>query len=454
MDEKLELFKNTPIPRAIAALAIPTVLTQIITAIYNLADVFWVGRTGDPDQVAALTLAFPLFMGLTLIGNLFGIGGNSFIARSLGAEKWEQARKASTFSFYGALAVTVVFGAAVYLNMDPLLRLIGASDATIGYTRQYLVWVLLAGGLQTEASLMLGHLLRAIGEAKKASAGLMLGGLLNIALDPLLIFGLKMGAPGAGVATCLSNTAALIYLLVQWRRLHTDIVDLRPAHFSLQGHIVKSVLLVGFPSALIILLASTGNMVMTRCSSAYGDVAIAAFGVTQKANLLVAYIANGLAQGVMPLISYNYVAGAGERVRRVIRLSTLLLLCFAVLTVALLELLPRQYMLAFISDEETVALGTRFLRILCLPIPCQCVIIIMNSIFQAIGKWKYSLALNVARQGVLNIPMLLIMDRLFGLSGLVRAQPIAELFSLLFALGLFLREVRCGNIYSDEPKEV
>ncbi len=454
MDEKLEIFKNTPIPKAIAALAIPTVLTQIITAIYNLADVFWVGRTGDPDQVAALTLAFPLFMSLTLIGNLFGIGGNSFIARSLGAEKWEQARRTSTFSFYGSLIVTVVWGVVFYLNMDPLLRLIGASDATIGYTRQYLIWVLLVGGLQTEASLMLGHLLRAIGEAKKASAGLMLGGLMNIALDPLLIFGLKMGAPGAGVATCVSNTAALVYLLIQWRRLRSDVIDLNPKRFTLQGHIVKSVLLVGFPGALIILLASSGNMVMTRCASAYGDVTIAAFGVTQKAGLIVAYIANGMSQGVMPLISYNYVAGAGERVKRTLRLSILLLLAFAVLVVALLELFPRQYMLLFIDDPATVELGTRFVRVMSLPIPCPCLFVILNSVFQSLGKWKYSLFLSVMRQGVLIIPTLLIMDRLFGLTGLVWAQPIAEVFAALLALGLFLREVKFGNIYSNEPKEV
>ena len=454
MDEKLEIFKNTPIPKAIAALAIPTVLTQIITAIYNLADVFWVGRTGDPDQVAALTLAFPLFMSLTLIGNLFGIGGNSFIARSLGAEKWEQARRTSTFSFYGSLIVTVVFGVVFYLNMDPLLRLIGASDATIGYTRQYLIWVLLVGGLQTEASLMLGHLLRAIGEAKKASAGLMLGGLMNIALDPLLIFGLKMGAPGAGVATCISNTVALVYLLIQWRRLRSDVIDLNPKRFTLQGHIVKSVLLVGFPGALIILLASSGNMVMTRCASAYGDVTIAAFGVTQKAGLIVAYIANGMSQGVMPLISYNYVAGAGERVKRTLRLSILLLLAFAVLVVVLLELFPRQYMLLFIDDPATVELGTRFLRILSLPIPCPCLFVILNSVFQSLGKWKYSLFLSIMRQGVLIIPTLLIMDWLFGLTGLVWAQPIAEVVAALLALGLFLREVKFGNIYSNEPKEV
>ena len=454
MDERLEVFKNKAIPKAIAALAIPTVLTQIITAIYNLADIFWVGRTGDPDQVAALTLAFPLFMSLTLIGNLFGIGGNSFIARSLGAEKWEQARKSSTFSFYGALVTTIAFGIVFYLNMDPLLRLIGASDATIGFTRKYLIWVLLVGGLPTEASLLLGHLLRAIGEAKKASAGLMLGGLLNIALDPLFIFALKMGAPGAGLATCVSNCVALIYLLIQWKRLRSDVIDLNPAHFTLQGHIVKSVLLVGFPSALIILLASTGNMVMTRCASTYGDVTIAAFGVTQKAGLIVAYIANGMAQGVMPLISYNYVAGAGQRVKRTIQISVLTLLAFAVLMVVLLELFPRQYVLLFINDPETVALGTRFVRIMSLPIPCPCMIVMFNSIFQAIGKWKHSLFLNIMRQGVLIIPAILILNRLFALTGLVVAQPIAEFFAALLALGMFLREVKHGNIYSDEPKEV
>ena len=454
MDERLEVFKNKAIPKAIAALAIPTVLTQIITAIYNLADIYWVGRTGDPDQVAALTLAFPLFMSLTLIGNLFGIGGNSFIARSLGAEKWEQARKSSTFSFYGALVTTIAFGIVFYLNMDPLLRLIGASDATIGFTRKYLIWVLLVGGLPTEASLLLGHLLRAIGEAKKASAGLMLGGLLNIALDPLFIFALKMGAPGAGLATCVSNCVALIYLLIQWKRLRSDVIDLNPAHFTLQGHIVKSVLLVGFPSALIILLASTGNMVMTRCASTYGDVTIAAFGVTQKAGLIVAYIANGMAQGVMPLISYNYVAGAGQRVKRTIQISVLTLLAFAVLMVVLLELFPRQYVLLFINDPETVALGTRFVRIMSLPIPCPCMIVMFNSIFQAIGKWKHSLFLNIMRQGVLIIPAILILNRLFALTGLVVAQPIAEFFAALLALGMFLREVKHGNIYSDEPKEV
>lgn len=229
MSDQKDLLQGMSIPRAIAKYAVPTILSQLVTLLYNLADTFFVGHTNDPAQVAALTLSFPLFMSLTMIGNLFGIGANSLISRSLGNRDEAQAQKTSTFAFYGALALTAVWVILLGTLMEPVLRLIGAkTQETFRATASYIRWTVLIGGLPTVASLMLGHLFRGEGNTRRASIGMALGGLLNIGLDPIFVQGLGMGAAGAGIATALSNATAFLYLLVCKLRDRSTVIRLSP----------------------------------------------------------------------------------------------------------------------------------------------------------------------------------------------------------------------------------
>ncbi len=446
--DKTEIFEKKSVPAAIATLAVPTILSQIITMIYNLADTFFVGHTGDPAQVAALTLVFPVFMLLTGIGNLFGIGANSRISRCLGVGDRDGARKTCAFSFWAGLGATAVMLLILGVFLHPILRLMGASDATIEPAAGYILWVLLVGGLPTEASLLLAHMLRGEGSAREASTGMMLGGILNVILDPLFIFPLNMGVAGAGFATMISNVVCLAYyVLVLVKNRRNTVINLNPRWFTTKG--AGEILLVGLPAAMVIALGTSANVILTRLLSVYGDLQVAAFGVTQKFGTITMNISIGLTQGIMPLIGYNYAAKNFQRVKSVCRCSFLILFVFIATFFAVYQLFPTTLMRLFVSDQATVELGSKFLCRWSVCVPGMTFVFLFNSIFQAMGLWKRSLLLSILRQGVVFIPCLFIMEHIWGVYGLVWSQPLADWIALL--LGIFLYAQVAGKL--KEPNE-
>lgn len=206
-----ELFETIPVPRAVATLAVPTIISQVVTMIYNLADTFFVGQIGNPYMVAAVSLVSPWFNLLTALGNLFGLGGGSLISRMLGRQNHRDIRHVSAFSVWGGAAATLVFSLLTFLFRRPLLNFLGASPDTYGYAGSYLIWVVVLGGVPTMLSLSLGHLLRSEGHARQASSGMMFGGILNVILDPVLIFGFDLDVAGAAIATAFSNLASVVF---------------------------------------------------------------------------------------------------------------------------------------------------------------------------------------------------------------------------------------------------
>ena len=433
-----DVFEGLSAPRAIAKFAVPTILSQLVTLLYNLADTFFVGHTNDPAQVAALTLSFPLFMMLTMVGNLFGIGANSFISRSLGQGRRQQAKAASTFAFYGALAAVLVLIAVLAAGMRPILTAIGAVTAeSFAATKDYLTWTVLIGGVPTVAALMLGHLIRAEGNTRQASVGMALGGFLNIGLDYLFVPVLGMGAKGAAIATCISNVIAFCYLLWVARKNRDTVIVLAPAKLRFDPYIMKQVVLVGLPAAAIIILGSTSNSVCTHLMSAYGDVAIAAFGIVQKIGTVGIQITVGLTQGIMPLLGYCYGAGDRVRLREINRWSFLLLGVYAAACILVVELFAPGLIRLFIGEPETVEKGVRFLRVWFLCAPGMCFTNLFCSIFQAMGKWVHSLVLSVIRQLGLLLPLMLTLTALFGETGLICAQPAADIAALFIGVVVY-----------------
>ena len=202
-----------PVPKAVAALAVPTIISQIVSMIYNLADTFFIGQLGDPYMVAAVTLVYPWFTLLTALGNLFGIGGSSMVSRFLGLHRRDGARRVSAFCFYGGIAATLVFSLLSFVFMEPVLHFLGASVESYGYASSYFFWVVVIGGVPTMMTLTMAHLLRGEGHARLASAGMMAGGFLNMALDPVLIFGAGMDVRGAAIATAFSNLASMLFFI-------------------------------------------------------------------------------------------------------------------------------------------------------------------------------------------------------------------------------------------------
>ena len=298
-----ELFESMSVPRAVATLAIPTIISQVVTMIYNLADTFFIGQIGNPLMVAAVSLVSPWFNLLTAIGNLFGLGASSLISRMLGAMKHQEIKHVSAFGIWGGAAAALVFSLATLFARNPLLNFLGASSNTYSYAESYLIWVVVLGGIPTVASLTLGHLLRSEGHAKQASAGMMFGGILNVILDPVPIFLFDMDVAGAAIATAFSNAASVAFFAFQFKRLHGRTqLSLNPKYFSFS--FTRPVFSVGLASALATALGNASNMVMVSLASNYGDIPVAAYGIVKRIDQFPLNVSMGLCQGFMPLVGY------------------------------------------------------------------------------------------------------------------------------------------------------
>ena len=431
-----ELFETMPIPRAVATLAIPTVISQVVTMIYNLADTFFIGQLGDPYMVAAVSLVSPWFNLLTALGNLFGLGGGSLISRLLGEKRQADIKFVSAFSLWGGVLVTGCFSLATFAARSPLLNFLGASPDTYAYAESYLLWVVVLGGVPTMVSLLLGHLLRSEGHARPASAGMMFGGVLNVVLDPILIFGLHMGVTGAAIATAVSNGASVLFFLFQYRRLggQTE-VSFWPKHFTLR--FMRPVFSVGLASALATTLGNVSNMTMVKLASAYGDIPVAAYGIVKRIDQFPLNVSMGLCQGFMPLVGYNFAARNYDRMRAVSYFSWKTALVLSACFVACFSVFAPQILHLFIPEAQTSALGAQFLRIACLAVPLTAVNFLISYTLQAMGKGLQSALLTFSRQGLLNIPLLVGMDLLFGLYGMIWTQLVVEVIMLPVSLWMY-----------------
>lgn len=247
-DTKQRLFSEEPISKAVFTLAIPTVISQLITVVYNMADTFFLGRLNDPRQVAAATLAMPIFMFLTAFANLFGLGGASLISRCLGSEKRETARHCASFCIWSGMMTALLYGGIIVCAEPWLFPVLGVTEETWEYSRQYVFWIIGVGAVPTVLNAELAHLIRAEGYSRPAALGVASGGLLNIVLDPIFIFGFNMAIQGAAIATMLSNLAAMVYFFCfVYHIRNSTVITPRPEEFTVAYHIPGEVIAVGLP---------------------------------------------------------------------------------------------------------------------------------------------------------------------------------------------------------------
>lgn len=430
MEDNKVLFEQTPVPRALAQLAIPTIISQLIVMIYNLADTFFIGQTNDPYKVAATSMAYVLFFMLNALANLFGIGGGSLISRLLGQNKMNDSKAVSVFSFYGTIIVTALYCLLCYIFMTPILNFMGASENTLGYAIDYTLWVVVIGGIPATLSMAMSHLLRSEGHGSKASFGLSMGGVLNIILDPIFMFVILpegQEVVGAAVATMLSNVIALIYYCVVYYRIRTNsVLSVSVKYISSGVKYAGEILSVGFPSALSSILACVSIMVTNSLAAIHGDIPVAAIGIVKKVEMLPHNVGTGLCQGMIPLISYNYASGDHDRMRKTISTARIYGLVFTGLCIVIFEVFAGGISNLFIKEIETVTLTTNFLRIMCLATPLTILNFHMCYTLQAMGKGRESLVLSACRQGLFNIPLLFLMNYCFGLYGIVWTQLLAD----------------------------
>ncbi len=445
MDNKRELFEKTPVPKALATLAIPTIISQLISMIYNLADTFFIGMAGDPSKTAASSVAFTLLFMLNCLPNLFGVGGGSLISRLMGEKKGRDAAKVSSFSFYCTMVVSAIYSLIVFIFMDQLLMGLGATESSLPYAKEYALWVVVIGGVPTALSMTMSHLLRSEGLASKASTGLGFGGILNIILDPIFMFViLEPGKEvmGAAIATMISNIAVLVYFIVIYLTIRKNsILSLNVKKSILEPKYIKMVLAVGIPSALGSLLACLSNIVINNLAASYqgefGDVPVAAIGIAKKIDMLPMNVGFGLCQGMMPLVAYNFASGDHKRMRSFARASRNAAMIFAAFCILLFQLFAHHIAVVFNSDPATADMATDFLRILCLSVPFMLFNLQISFTFQAMGYGKQALILSCLRQGVVNIPLLFVMNHIFGLYGIVWTQLISDIITGIISYAIY-----------------
>ena len=439
--DKTVIFEKMKVLKALFIMSLPAILSQIVILIYNLADTYFIGKTNNTFMVGAVSLVLAFYLMLVVIANIFGVGGGSLITRLLGANKPEEARKVGSFTIIWTVIVAVIFSLLTLALMSPILRLLGASDDTIGYAKQYTLYTIVIGGLPTVLSMMLPMLIRNVGYSKESSFGVILGALLNIGLDPLfmfVIFPKGYEVVGAGIATMISNYLAMTYFIILIFKLRNKTILSFPKRFEkLEKESYKSFFMVGIPAGLIMLLFNIVSIVFTRIGATYSDSTLAAIGIILKIERIPLNITLGVCLGMVPCVAYNYAKKDYKRMDKFFYLSLIFVLLFAIINMFIFFFLAKPLITLFIKNEEVISIGEPLLKARSFYIPFMAIGFVIINYTQAINHGKESFLLTVTRHLVLSIPLMLILNFTLGLSALSWSQLIADIVQTLISILVF-----------------
>jgi putative MATE family efflux protein len=429
---RLEIMTKTPIPRLIGKLAAPAIAGMLVSAAYSLADTYFVSRIGT-TAAGAVGIVYPLTAFIQAVGYTLGMGSGSLISQLLGKKKTGLAEKAASTAFFSALMAGAVIGAAGLLFLDGLIRFLGATPTIAPYAESYARFIL-PGAPILCASSVLNCDLRAEGRASLAMIGVMTGCILNIVLNPLLIFTFRMGIAGAGIATLAGQSAGFAVLLLHYLRRRT-LVPIRAGLFSFRPSDHGKILKMGVPSLIHQGLASAASMALNLAAAPFGDAAVAAMAIVGRAFFFILAALIGFGQGFQPVAGFNYSAKQFRRLKESFRF------CLAAGTAGMLALCavgflsaPRIMALFRPDDPQVIADGTPALRAQFAAGPLQVFVVISNMMFQSIGKSKRASLLAALRQGICFLPAVAVLPRLIGFAGVQFSQPAADLLSFLISL--------------------
>ncbi len=435
-----DIFRNAAIPEAVLQNAVPAMLAMLMVLIYNLADTFFIGQTHDALQVAAVSLATPVFLIFMSVGSVFGIGGTSVISRAIGEGRQDYAKKVCAFCMWGCVAAGLLLSACFLIFMDQILTWIGASADTWQYAKTYLMIVSLCGPFATVANCY-SNVIRAEGQSGKAMMGQVLGNLFNIVLDPVFILLLGWNIAGAAVATVIGNVVAACYYIHYFLRGNSSL-SIRLKDVTCKEKVLWNVFAIGIPASLGSLLMSLSQIVMNSLMTDYGDMALAAIGVAMKVTMITGMICIGFGQGVQPLLGYCVGAKLWKRFKKVMTFSLLFSLGLSVGMTELCYGLATQIVQAFLTEPEAFQYAVRFVYILLTTSFLFGVFYVFGNALQAMGAAKEALLINLSRQGLIYIPALFLMNAAIGMNGLIWAQPVADLLSTVMVAILYVRTVR------------
>ena len=435
-DQKIELFENYPVSKALITLALPTILGMLVNVFYNMVDTFFVGQTGDSNQVAAVSLCMPIYLLLMAFGNIFGIGGGSYISRKLGIKDYDSVKKISSFSFYASIIVGFVSMAIYIIFMKDILKISGASPNTYQFSKDYLV-IVAFGAPFVVNQMAMGQIVRAEGSSKEAMIGMMIGTVVNIVLDPIMILYMNMGVAGAALATIIGNACSTFYYIYHIVR-KKSFLSIHVKDFSLHQDILINVFSIGIPVSINNILMSASNVLINNFAAAYSDNVVAGLGVAQRIFTLVILVFIGLSQGLQPFVGYNFAAKNYKRMNSAIKLSCVISVIIGFLLLGLSLIFGRWSVSVFINNEEVIDYGFKFLIASYAIAPIIGFQFVFMSTFQALGKSIPSLVLSLSRQGIAFIPTILIGTKLFGINGIIWSQPIADIVSVALATVMYI----------------
>lgn len=437
-----ELFEKTPIPRAYMTLAIPVVLSMMVTLVYNTVDTYFIAHTGNTSMVAGVAIATPVFTVMIALGDIFGLGGSSVISRLYGQGRYDDGRRLSVFCFWGAVLTGIIVIILGLAFRGPILAMLGADGSTWEYASQFYTLIII-GSPFIIVSMTPTNLLRTEGFATPSAIGSIAGTLINICLNPLFIHVFGWGAAGSAGATVIANICTDAYyiwfLLKRSRNLSIDPrLMLRGHRLDITRHETGGILAIGIPASVTNLMQSLGIVMVNLFLLPYGNDAVAAMGIALKIVMIAIMILVAFAFGGQPLTGYNYGAGNMKRLRALLGFAYSFLAILALAMTIILIAFAQPLMGFFSTDPHIVELGAGMLRIQLLSTVCVAIVLVTTCTFQSAGKAVGALLLSISRQGVMLAITLFAGRALAGYHGVIAAQAMADLLTAILAIILFI----------------
>ena len=429
------------IGRLLVSFSVPAIVATVVTSMYNVVDRMFIGNGVGAQGIAAVSICFPIMLIMIAFGMLIGRGGNALVSIRLGQKRKDDAEMILGNALGLYLLLGLVFTLSGLTFIDPLLFFFGASEAVLPMAREYL-FIILLGSTMHELSFGMNNFIRGEGNPTKAMVIMLVGAGLNVALDPLFIFGLDMGMQGAALATVLSQTVSALWV-VHYYVSGSSLLKLQLRYFIPRWTIVKEIVAIGSPPLVMNLAACLLQAVLNHSLVRYGgDVAVSVMGVIFSAFMLLMMPLNGLCQGAQPLLGYNYGAGRPDRVRKTLLLTLGAGSLFALVMFILIQVGAGEIFQLFnAGDASFVAMGRHAIRINAAMLPLIGFQFVTANYFQAIGNARVAMFLSLSRQVVLLLPMLVVLPLFLGLEGLWMAGPLSDLASALIAAYMLAREL-------------
>ena len=436
---KNELFTNVKPVKALAIMAIPTILSQLVVLIYNLADTFFIGSTDNPYMVAGSSLGLTIFMLAVALSNVFGVGGGALMARLIGEKKIEDAKNVVSFTLIVAFISSIIFSLLVLAVMHPLLIAMGATENTLEYAKQYVLFTTVIGGLPCIMSMCMAQLLRNSGYSKEAGLGIIIGSVLNIGLDPLFMFVILPKGQEVLGATLISNVICFAYFIFFFVRLrNVTPLSIPYKWVKIDNSYKKSIFGVGLPAALAILLFDIITILTNRISASYGDISLAAMGIVLKVERIPINVGLGICLGMVPLVAYNFGARNLNRVKKFFLLTSIAVLIFSLICSILFFFLSEPIISIFIKNEETIVQGGFFLKGRCFALPLIIFGYVLTNYMNAVGKGIISLLFAIIRHIAIILPIMILMNHIWNINGFTWSQLVADALNIVICLFIFI----------------